>query len=194
MTNPLDKLATIAEGYAGLHEEPRGSNRGPQLAAFFAADDYDPNGAKPGDDGYPWCASAVSLWVQRFLAETEEGRTLFPGVRPPHLSVAFSFRTWARANGAMIFSPAQIRAGAVRQQRGDIVVFGFSHVGVVASVSQRDTNFSSVEGNTDRDGSREGWEVALRPRSLADVARKNLTQGCFIRLSPRALPVKGGRA
>lgn len=193
MTNPQEILATIAESYLAVHEEPRGSNRGPQLAAIFGADDYDPNGAKPGDEGYPWCASAVSLWVQRFLA-TDGARILFPGVRPPRLSSAFSFRTWARNNGALIFTPGQVRAGVARHQRGDIVVFGFSHVGVVATVHQRDTNFASVEGNTDRAGSREGWEVALRPRTLADVSAKNPAQGCFIRLSPRALPVKGGRA
>lgn len=183
--NPLARLADIAEREIGNAESPKGSNKGPAIQKYFGADTYKPNAA---DNGYAWCASFVSWCVQELLRK-------FPGVtapKPPRLAAAFGFVEWGRANGCLIFSPATVRKGIYRPERGDIVVFGFSHVGIVSSVNLHDTNFSAIEGNTDEAGGREGWMVARRARTLAQVELKRPDMGRFIRLSPLAQAVTGG--
>jgi len=178
LANPQAGLAAIAEKDLGLEESPPGSNRGPQIAKFFAADNYVP-GSK--DEGYAWCACAVSYWVQVFLRTA--GREFYD-VAAPRLCAAFDFNVWAQRNGCLVFTPAQIRKGIYRHQRGDIVVYGFSHVGIVSSVNTKDTNFTAIEGNSNDDGSREGYEVVAHARTLGAVESGDKAQGRFIRLSP----------
>jgi hypothetical protein len=177
LINPREGLAQAAERDLGKKESPRGSNKGKELAAIFAADDLYPNGKSGPDEGYPWCASAVSKWVQDFLA-SESGKA-FRGAKAPRIARAYSFEAWGRANGAMIFTPAMVRASNIKHQRGDIVIYNFSHIGVVTSVNHTGWNFAALEGNTDAAGSREGWQVARKARTLGLVK-------CFVRMTPRA--------
>lgn len=171
MKSGLDHLAAIAEAQVGLCEEPRGSNRGPKLKKFFAADNYVP-GPGGDDGGYPWCAAFVCWCVQEFLRGPEGGR--YSQIRPPRTARAFGLIDWARelAPRCTIFSPG----GTIWPQRGDIVVFRFSHVGIVTAAGTH-RHLTSVEGNTDKAGSREGWEVAKRPRVFGLVK-------AFIRMRP----------
>jgi hypothetical protein len=173
--NPLEPLAAIAESQCDLAESPRGSNRGAALTKFFAADDYHPGGK---DEGYPWCACFVSWCVQQFLRKAS---THFAGVTPPRLAAAFDFKAWGAAHHAMIFTPLACRPGQLWPQRGDIVVFKFSHVGIVAAVNGRDRIFTSIEGNSNADGGRDGYAVVRHGRTFTPVRE-------FIRLTPKALP------
>ncbi len=185
MSNPLDQLAAIAEAQIGNEESPRGSNRGPAIAKYFSADAYQPNGANGRDDGYAWCASFVSWCVQEFLIK---GTGPLFKVEAPRLSAAFAFRAWAKANGAMLFLPSQCEAGKLWPDRGDIVTFNFSHVGIVAAANQRGgENFTSIEGNSNSGGSREGFAVVRHPRTFAAVRE-------FIRLTPRAVATSEAQA
>jgi hypothetical protein len=177
MMNLQEGLAEIAEGYIGVHEEPRGSNRGPKLREFFSADNYTPNVT---DDGYPWCSAFVCRCAQVFLSERKK---LFPIIRPT-TPAAFGLVTWGFENGCFIFHPTAGKPHFVpdaRPQRGDIVVYQFSHCGIVAAQAVRGRNFTAVEGNTNKDGGRDGYEVAARPRTWSDAR-------AFIRLTPRATP------
>lgn len=177
LTNPLERLARIAEAELGNAEEPRGSNRGAAIQKYFEADAYTPNKA---DNGYAWCACFVSWCVQRFLASAEGADVV---VRPPRLSAAFSFRDWGKANGCLVLTPGACNPAHEWPKRGDIVVYTFSHVGIVTSVSAKgDRVFSAVEGNTDENGGREGWEVARRARTFGNVL-------CFVRMSPKGKEV-----
>ena len=51
---------------------------------------------------------------------------------------------------------------------GDIVVFNFSHIGLVAGAGGG-CDFQAIECNTDDSGGREGVEVARRRRTLRQV-------------------------
>jgi hypothetical protein len=135
-------LSKIAARDLGACEEPRGSNKGPQIEKFLRATDLD-------GDGWPWCAAAVSYWVQQWAKRNNwKGRT-------PRIAGVAQFPVWAKRNGLKCsFSPTV----------NDIVIFKFSHIGVVESVGP--DWIQTIEGNTNDEGSREGFEVARRRRAL----------------------------
>lgn len=156
----MKELSKIAAEDVGLEESPKGSNKGPALKKFFDADDLD-------GDGYPWCAAAVSYWVQRWIAAN--------GVKlkAPKIAGVIRFPEWAKANGLVITK--------TRPKPNDIVVFTFSHIGVVEAVQfdgeGKFISIDTVEGNTNEDGSREGYKVC-RKRRPAEQCK------VFLRLPP----------
>ena len=175
----LQALAELAEfdANAGTCESPRGSNRGRLLTKFFAADTYKPAGK---DEGYPWCAAAVSYWVQRWLSDCPLAQDYFGHIKPPQTARAFGLSEWATsvARGCVqIITPTMLRSHETRAFPGDIAVFDFSHCGIVLAGGL--SGFTCVEGNTDSDGSREGWEVAKRLRKPSDLRH-------LLRMIPKA--------
>lgn len=179
----LAALVGIAELDANLctQEIPRGSNSGPQIAKFFAADNYDPEGGK--DTGYAWCAAAVDYWVQTWLARCEEAKRLFGKVQPPRTAAAFGLQTWGEAQkgAVLVIKGALLRSRTERVYPGDIIIFEFSHCGI-AKTASKDGFFTCIEGNTDSQGSREGWQVARRIRGLSSVR-------ALVRFVPKGVPV-----
>lgn len=157
-------LATIAEQQLGLCEEPRGSNQGRKIQKFFDADNYDPIQG-PGDHGYPWCASFVCWVVQEAMRREPD---LFRGIAKPVTPAAFGLEAWGRNFPGLVrvFTVKDLRPVDLWPRRGDIVIYNFSHCGVVTAAGVPDRHFAAVEGNTDSKGSREGWEVARKARTF----------------------------
>ena len=141
------KLAEIAAKDIGLQESPRGSNKGKDLEKFFRATDLD-------GDGWPWCAGAVSCWVQAWIKAN--GSKL----KAPRIAGVVFFRGWAEKNGLFISTKPRAEA---------IVVFRFSHVGIVERV-RPDGSVETIEGNTNDEGSREGFKVCRRVRPPRECA------------------------
>lgn len=142
---PMSKLSAIAARDIGLCEDPKGSNKGKQIQKFFDSDDLDEK------DGYPWCASAVSYWVQQWIKENGSD------LKKPQIAGVARFPVWAKAQKLRVsFDP----------RPNDIVIFTFSHIGVVESVD--DQKIVTIEGNTNDDGSREGWQVCRKNRKLSE--------------------------
>lgn len=175
-----DGLAAIAEAELGNGESPRGSNRGVGIQKYFRADDYVPN---KNDDGYPWCASFICYCVATF-SESRQGE-LFRNFPLPRTAAAYGLVEWAKKAGCFIFPPKLCTPKGYWPQRGDVVVYNFSHCGIITAAGTPDRHFSAVEGNTDSQGSREGWEVARKARVFGQVKM-------FIRLTPRA-QLKGAK-
>jgi hypothetical protein len=179
----LAALAQFADFDAtqGTCEQPRGSNRGATLAKFFAADSYKPAGK---DEGYPWCAAAVSYWVARWLNECPIAKDYFGHIPPPRTARAFGLSEWAMTGSGkgcfQIITPSMLQTKQTKAMAGDISVLECSHCGIV--IAGGFTNFACVEGNTDRAGSRDGWEVAKRPRTPSEIRH-------LLRFIPRAMPV-----
>jgi hypothetical protein len=182
-----DRALKALVDYAGLDadlsigESPKGSNKGPMLAKYFKADDYDPAGA--GDDGYPWCAAAVCEWVQSWLKGCPEARRLFGHITPPRTARAFGLHEWAQgpARGTIEIIPqSALTSGKSKILPGDVIVYDFSHCGIACAASKQSL-FSAVEGNTDKGGSREGWQVARRPRGFSSVR-------VALRFIPKGIP------
>lgn len=194
--SPLEQLAAVREGGASaallalaqfaerdvtVAEKPRGSNRGADLRKFFSADDYKPKGE---DEGYPWCASAVSYWVQTWLRECPMATAHFGHITPPNTARAFGLSEWAKGTAAgcvQVITPAMLVNKVTRAMPGDLAVFHFSHCGIVLAGSP--IVFTCVEGNTDAKGGREGWQVAKRGRKPSDLRH-------LLRFIPRAVVVR----
>lgn len=166
MRDPLHTyLSFIAEQSIGIHESG-GPNKGPMLKEVFEADNYDPNGEKPGDDGYPWCAAFV-CYVLRKAMEQHGGPFTFS--RPVTPS-AFGFEKWSLAQDGSTHTKMKPRGDI---QKDDIVIYGFSHIGIATSGVDKTGHFMAVEGNTNKEGSREGTHV-LRKRRHIDQVRSRI--------------------
>lgn len=156
---PQSILADIAMQYIGVRET--GNNRAgssSKMLEIFNADDLVINGKT---DGYPWCAAFVSLCVQKLCRQSPFFSTLIP---PREASVSRFLNIWAEHNKCTIFKPDDETLEAVK---GDIVVFNFSHIGIVESNNL--TSISTIEGNTNAAGSREGVAVARKIRTFGLV-------------------------
>ncbi len=148
-----DDLVAIAATQIGVEEIPRGSNNGPFVNMY----QDDNNGAHAES----WCADFVCWCARRLIHE----RSPTPTIMPPRTSLAYGFGDWARTiPGAKVLLP-----GKTALQRNDIVEYTFSHVGIVQDFSPGSGLLHAIEGNTNADGSREGYEVILHPRYLSAV-------------------------
>lgn len=158
--NPFEELAKIAEVEIGTCESPRGTNMGQAIRKYKQVTRLNP------DKAWPWCMAFVCWCLQRF---SNLCRKLVYFKNPPRMAAVAEFFDWALKSGFKIFYPSQVKAGREELRRGDIAIYNFSHCGIVISVDPDLTFFSAAEGNTDRSGSREGWEVAARVRTFKDV-------------------------
>tara|TARA_R110000787_G_scaffold272444_2_gene379898 strand:- start:747 stop:1229 length:483 start_codon:yes stop_codon:yes gene_type:complete len=148
------RIVEIAEKQVGVREEPLDSNRGEQVEEYQKADWLD-------DVGYPWCASFV-CWVVKNAREMVEGSD-FDWERP-RTAGAWDFERWAltqEGKGVELIKPPD---GFLP---GDIVVFTFSHIGICTGSDG--STISTVEGNTNESGSREGGGVFEKIRHKKKV-------------------------
>jgi hypothetical protein len=162
---PQEQLAEIARPFIGATEAP-GNRMGtdPRMRQIFEADSLAPGGVT---DGYPWCCAFVSLCTQRLIA----GNPVYHGVRPPVTPSVSVFRTqWAPSRNCLIFAPSD---AAHSPHKGDIVVFTFSHIGIVDVAGNGQVR--TIEGNTNEAGSREGTTCRQKDRAFSLIR-------CFIRL------------
>jgi hypothetical protein len=159
---PIDAAAmtlgelTAAVARQHLAEHPReigGEHRGPWVRLYMCG--------REGAD-QPWCAGFVRHCVQRASA------TL--GVDAP-IALPLDLDALARAakaQGVLVEAPARVCAGSLFLVRGK-ARDSWVHVGIVAQ--RRDETFSSIEGNADRqgerDGRRDGFEICERVRGFS---------------------------
>lgn len=167
--NPRVELLKIASTQLEVRETSK--NQGPGIEKYWAATSY--------TEGYknrePWCAAFVA-WVIAEAMRRGHALGLTEATRPKSAAVR-DWLTWAEkpSSGALVF---HVGDKDHKPDDGDIVVFTFSHIGIVAGPL---TNgyFRTVEGNTDASGSREGGGVFAKNRA-SSLAK------AFIRLAWRA--------
>lgn len=129
-----------------------------KMKEIFEADDLV---IKGNTDGYPWCAAFVSLCVQKLCQQSIYYSSLTP---PREASVSRFLNIWAKQQHCLMFKPSD---KLFKPVKGDIVVFSFSHIGIVESYNG--TTVTTIEGNTNAAGSREGVVVARKHRSLGII-------------------------
>lgn len=150
-----DALARIAEAEIGVREIG-GNNRGPRVREYQGA-----TWTEPGV--WPWCAAFV-CWIIREWMKSPSVQQIAKFHRP-RTTGAFDFIRWAKDEGLKVLGENE------RCRRGDIVVFDFSHIGLVTADSERG-EIESVDGNTNGKGERDSesgdgvWRK-YRPRSDA---------------------------
>jgi hypothetical protein len=123
---------------------------------------------------HSWCAAFVDWCVMELLLKSQHTTSL-PLARRPMTAAAFGLLQWGKSNDCTV-----LNGHHHAPERGDIVVFSFSHTGIVTTPGPG--AFSSVEGNTTLgNGGNQGYLVEKRWRS------QGLLKG-VIRLPPKDRP------
>ncbi len=147
----------VAVSQVGQQEVPRNSNRGPMVDQYLAA-----VGLKPG---YAWCQAFVN-WCY------EQGAKRL-GVPEPVVNTAGVLDCWNRTKPELKKNRAWVVNNAGLLLPGDqfmmkIGTKGAGHTGLVLDVvpNNKGSVMVTIEGNTNDEGSREGYEVAIRERRV----------------------------
>ena len=143
-----DTVLRVAASQVNVTECPPNSNAGLKVEEYLSSVGL----AK----GNPWCAAFV-YWVGRFALGAK-----WP---LPKTGGCATLGDHATAHGLMALKP----------QAGDVFLIyfpslkRFAHTGFVVSVEG--TTCTTIEGNTSGAGSREGWGVFQRTRTLGTKDR-----------------------
>jgi hypothetical protein len=158
------KLAA-AEEARPVREQPRNSNRGPQVDAYLKRVGLGP--------GYAWCCAFV------YYCFDEAARQL--GRPNPMLKTAGCMDHWRRAasQGARLTPASEAMANPQRVQPGAIFIMdhgrGLGHTGLI---ERMDGGWmTTLEGNTDASKTREGGGVYRLTRKVAEVNRGYIDYG-----------------
>jgi hypothetical protein len=135
----------IALQQLGDHEKPKGSNAGKEVEEFLSA-----VGLK---GGYAWCMAYVYFCVNKASIDLK--------ITNPLLKTAGVLKQWNERPDLRVGEP----------QAGDVFIMDFGkgkgHTGFVVKADK--TYIYTIEGNTNDDGSREGYEVALMKRKKSTI-------------------------
>lgn len=173
-----EKITDIAHRYIGQEEKP--NNSGFEDAAFEA--DMERVGWTEGE---AWCASFAKLvWWETYK---NDPLRLLQVERLFSKSAVQTYRNFDASNWK-----TQNRDGSpiVIPQVGALAVWQFGegpkgHIGIVTKVVSQ-TEFETVEGNTDDKGGREGVKVAFRRRIVRRTWGDGLNLLGFV--LPKSLP------
>lgn len=146
-----EKLVALAKKEVGV-EEVNGTNCGPRVNEYKSATWLDPT------KSWPWCAAFI-CWL--FREAMKDGKYSF---KRPQTAGAYDFENWCKEQDANILLKKP-HNGDIKT--GDIVIFNFSHIGLAISEPDEDGYITTIEGNTDGVGSREGGAVLIKKRKLS---------------------------
>jgi len=148
ISNLSQKALDLAVTQLGVEENPKGSNDGVQIKEYLKSVGI----LVPA----PWCMSFV-YWCFNQSAKSM-------GIRNPLIKTGGVMRQW---KGASILYTAK-----KPYQAGDVFILnlgkGLGHTGFIESI-EGDVAVT-IEGNTNDEGSREGYEVARRRRKIASFS------------------------
>jgi hypothetical protein len=162
-----ERLISIARRDVGGTETSK--NHGPAIGKFWPATNY-PDGYA---DRAPYCAAAVCYWVREWLQDPDVlaalGKTAEQAEKWRCKSAAaFGWDEWARDGHARAFDAND----GVTLHTGDIVVFSFSHIGIL--YDDAPGSLFTIEANTNDAGGRDGdgiWQKTRAPRLVRRFVR-----------------------
>lgn len=170
----VDWLVRVAMRDLGKTEKPR-NNQGEWIKKFWPSTTY--------PDGYaarqPYCAAAMAYWLDTAGDELDKAGQLerltgMTGVQFEKWRCksarAWDWQPWGKKAKGVTVLP-----DSAQPQKGDVVVFDFSHIGLVVGVPSAG-RIATIEANTGPAGERDGdgcWQKN-RPQ---EVAR------CFLRFN-----------
>lgn len=167
-TEALAKIVRSAQSQLGQRECPLGSNWGGRVPEYLKA------GGLSGPAS--WCL-CFALW-------NVEQAVPLPLTGLPRTGYCPAMADWARQNGRLV-AAADVLAGKVALQPGWILLvwetdpLGYHHAGIVEEVLPMGA-FTSVEGNSNSDGGREGIGVFRQHRSLHQLAADGRAKYAFV--------------
>ena len=152
MSQRTEALIAETRRYLGVVETPKNSNRGLCIDYWIREAGLDPAGA------FPWCAAFVG----------QMGRQAVGASWPvPRTASVAAIAAWAATHDVLWDRP----------MAGDLFILWnhrlrrFAHVGVVTEVDLATDSYRTIEGNTNGGGSRDGFGVFARARSLDDKTK-----------------------
>ena len=143
----IPQLISVAKSQLNVRENG-GNNKGADIEKYQGA-----TWLKPGP--WPWCAAFVA-WCVRQCINT------IPACKD---ASAFGWIKWAKVNGLYITDEKELA------KAGDLIIFDFSHIGIVIEDQQKGKKIHTIEGNTEpnkqqRDGNADGVYEMWRSPSL----------------------------
>ncbi len=144
----------VAVSQLGVSEEPKGSNSGPQVNGYLESVGLGP--------GFSWCQAFV-YWCYREAA-------VAAGCENPAIRTASVADCWNKT--PLRFKTT--KTDALKNRRGvapgsQIVLLygrGLGHTGIVEHADE--AGICTIEGNSNTDGGREGYEVVRHMRRWDD--------------------------
>jgi len=151
------EIVRLARAEIGV-EELNGTNKGKRVNEYKAATTLDPN------QGWPWCAAFVAWLVREAMKNLGIKETA--KFKRPTTASAWGFEAWSLKQDATTWT-RKPHDGDI--QAGDIVVFTFSHIGIATSAPDKGGWVSTIEGNSNNQGSREGGAVVTHKRHVSKI-------------------------
>lgn len=143
MTTLANELIQTATRQVGVRENPKGSNSGAEVNIYLKS-----VGLHPGN---AWCMAFVYWCCAQAATKTNSPN--------PLKKTAGVLDQWNARPHLRVTTP----------QPGDVFILdhggGKGHTGIVESV-RTDGTIRTIEGNTNDEGSREGYEVCRRIRKI----------------------------
>jgi len=169
----ISNLAKIALSQVGTLEIG-GNNRGKKIREYQSATQLEP-------DNWPWCAAFVDWCVLQWLSDPANAKWLglkhsTPEAWRPKTAAAYGLQSWAgyHPQTTTVLSGSKHKAFA-----GDIVVFNFSHTGIV--IDDNGDTLDTVEGNTSR---RDGGRDSKTGDGVWAMVRKKSLVRALVRIKP----------
>jgi len=164
-TEQIEDVAQLVTFFAKKHleQQPKeigGSNKGPWVRLYCYGND---------GDQWAWCAGFVTLILRQAYFYAEQ--------KPPiQGSVSCDILATQGKNAGLFIKGKNVRSGKTRLSNTDLpLIFlrrrtstDWTHTGFVIDIkgTGKDTEFITIEGNTNSLGQREGIEACKRRRSL----------------------------
>jgi len=136
-----DRIISIASSQLGFAEDPKGSNRGKHVEKYLKSIGL--------DGGHAWCMAFVYWCVNEACKES--------GVANPLVKTGGVLRQWNEINKKYKVTG--------NPEKGDIFIMDFGkgkgHTGFVTGYKMG--KIMTIEGNSNDEGSRDGFEVCRKP-------------------------------
>ena len=152
--------AVIRHARAHLKQHPReigGQNRGPWVRLYMDGHE--------GND-WPWCAGFVCFVLKQACASLDVSMPFPRSFSCDVLAGQGKEKGIFVKDSALVDDPARIGPGAIFLKRRTAT--DWTHTGIVSGIDDEEV-FSTVEGNTNDEGSREGYEVCARTRGFGRI-------------------------
>ena len=149
------RLVELAKKEVGV-EEIGNTNCGPRVNEYKAATWLDPL------QSWAWCAAFIDWLVMTAMDESGKEYTF----KRPRTAGAWDLENWSLKQDDSTQTKRNPKAEDI--EAGDIVIFKFSHVGLAIGSPIKGV-VSTIEGNTDSQGSREGGGVFKKSRSINTI-------------------------
>ena len=164
-TNQKSETGTIAahalqtaQGQIGQQEVPKGSNAGPMVDKYLQS-----VGLRPG---FAWCQAFVYWCFEQAAAQL--------GKANPVVKTGGVYNCWNKTPDVhkVLKSNVMQHPELVEPGMQFVLLFGrgVGHTGIVESVDAVAQTFATIEGNSNTNGGREGYEVVRHVRHMNEPA------------------------